>query len=331
MTNGFQCRIWETQTGRHQTDTDRDTTIVLDSPRAGGAYEITLEAQAPVRRLDDLEKARLTTWLVDQRLHGVSVPLITTQSVEVARNAPPLSVAKRADRLLQLFAKRSSRVGEQLWVAAMEASDERSELPEPLRNYWEAQAWSESPIAGEIDYLANYLSTSGWLEYPRSRDYRIIVVTVDGYSRLQSLETKVLTRQAFVAMWFHKETNHAFDQGIRPAIEEAGYAAMRIDRKEHNNKIDDEIIAEIRRSRFLVADFSHGEAGARGGVYYEAGFAHGLNISVIYTCRKADIDKLHFDTRQYNHIVWESPEELREALKNRILAVIGEGPGVSAS
>lgn len=127
-------------------------------------------------------------------------------------------------------------------------------------------------------------------------------------------------------MWFKDEMSGAFERGIEPAIEGSGYATMRIDRKEHLAKVDEEIIAEIRRSRFLVADFSHGDDGARGGVYFEAGFAHGLGIPVIYTCRKSDIDKLHFDTRQYNHIVWETPEELRTALKNRILAVIGEGP-----
>ena len=43
------------------------------------------------------------------------------------------------------------------------------------------------------------------------------------------------------------------------------------------NKIDDEIVAEIRRSKFIIADFSHGSDGARGGVYFEAGFAHGLS------------------------------------------------------
>ncbi len=101
---------------------------------------------------------------------------------------------------------------------------------------------------------------------------------------------------------------------------------MRIDQKEHINKIDDEIIAGIKQSRFLVADFTHGEDGARGGVYYEAGFAHGLGLPVIFTCQKDSVDKLHFDTNHYNHIVWTTPEELREKLKNRILAVIGEGP-----
>ncbi|HZU50969.1 MAG TPA: hypothetical protein VE968_03750 [Sphingomicrobium sp.] len=114
-------------------------------------------------------------------------------------------------------------------------------------------------------------------------------------------------------------------KGIEPAIREAGYEPLRIDRKEHLNKIDDEIIAEIRRSRFLVADFTHGDTGARGGVYYEAGFAHGLNIPVIFTCRADAIDKVHFDTRQYNHITWATPDELKERLAKRITATLGDG------
>ncbi len=96
---------------------------------------------------------------------------------------------------------------------------------------------------------------------------------------------------------------------------------MRIDNKEHTNKICDEIIAEIRRSRFVVAEFT----GQRNGVYYEAGFAAGLGIPVICTCREDNIADLHFDIRQYNCIDWKTPEELFERLRNRILAVIGEG------
>ena len=115
-------------------------------------------------------------------------------------------------------------------------------------------------------------------------------------------------------------------EGMEPAIRDTGYEPLRIDLKEHTNKIDDEIIAQIRRSRFVVADFTHGEKGARGSVYYEAGFAHGLNIPVIFTCRKNMLGGIHFDTRQYPHIVWEKPEELREQLAKRISAVIGDGP-----
>ena len=40
------------------------------------------------------------------------------------------------------------------------------------------------------------------------------------------------------------------------------------------------------------------------------------------------IDKLHFDTRQYNHILWENEnlDEFRKNLTNRIEALIGGGP-----
>ena len=127
-------------------------------------------------------------------------------------------------------------------------------------------------------------------------------------------------------MWFGDEMDDAYEQGIRLGIEAAGYTPMRIDRKANVNKIDDEIIAEIRRSRFLVADFTHGEGGARGGVYYEAGFAYGLGLPVIYTCRKTMEDDIHFDTRQYYHIFWETLAELRDRLAQRIEALIGAGP-----
>ena len=40
--------------------------------------------------------------------------------------------------------------------------------------------------------------------------------------------------------------------GIEPAIIDAGYSPIRIDRKLDVRKIDDEIVAEIRRSLFLA-------------------------------------------------------------------------------
>ena len=153
------------------------------------------------------------------------------------------------------------------------------------------------------------------------------VLTVAGYERLAALAASYTpSTQAFVAMWFDPSTQDAWEDGIRPGIAAAGYIPLRIDQKEHANKICDEIIAEIRKSRFVVADFTHGKGGARGGVYYEAGFAHGLDIPVIFTCRSDAFDELHFDTRQYNHIGWETPQELCERLTKRICAVVGEGP-----
>jgi hypothetical protein len=53
-----------------------------------------------------------------------------------------------------------------------------------------------------------------------------------------------------------------------------------------------------------------------------AGFAMGLGIPVIWTVREDQIGQVHFDTRQYNHIVYDSAEDLRKKLHNRIAATI---------
>ena len=57
---------------------------------------------------------------------------------------------------------------------------------------------------------------------------------------------------------------------------------MRVDFVEHNDKICDKIVAEIRTCQFLVADGTL----QRAGVYFDAGFEMGLGRPVIWTCRR---------------------------------------------
>jgi nucleoside 2-deoxyribosyltransferase len=80
----------------------------------------------------------------------------------------------------------------------------------------------------------------------------------------------------------------------------------------------------IRRSRFLVSDLT----GNRPGVYYESGFAAGLGLPVVWTCRKDRLHLVHFDNRQFNFILWEADHlgQFKEALQYRIEATVGQGP-----
>ncbi|MDH3514509.1 MAG: nucleoside 2-deoxyribosyltransferase, partial [Gammaproteobacteria bacterium] len=96
--------------------------------------------------------------------------------------------------------------------------------------------------------------------------------------------------------------------------------AMQMAFLEHNDDINDRIIAEIRKSRFVVADFT----GNRGGVYFEAGFALGLGKPVIWTCKRSFFEEhgVHFDTQARNHILWDEPADLRRALQARIEATV---------
>lgn len=128
----------------------------------------------------------------------------------------------------------------------------------------------------------------------------------------------------FCAMWFSAGLMPFYREVIEPGVRACGYEPLRLDHKEHNNNIDDEIIASIRGARFVIAEMT----GHRGGVYFEAGFAHGLGLPVIYMLRDDDQQDIHFDVRQQNFILW-SPDDLpdaRKRLENRIRATLGQGP-----
>lgn len=144
-------------------------------------------------------------------------------------------------------------------------------------------------------------------------------VTAEGWKRVAALRPigGKQGRRAFVAMWLDSSLDGAYENGIRPALEHCNLVAWRADKESYQEKICDRIIVEIRRSRIVVADCT----GHRANVYYEAGFAMGLEIPVIWSCRESDFDRLQFDTRQYTHIKWSSVDDLRAQLDNRIRAL----------
>jgi len=172
-------------------------------------------------------------------------------------------------------------------------------------------------VAKDAKQMNEYLIFAFQMDYLDTHKRQI---TLAGWRRLEELsQLSTQSTQAFVAMWFTPELTAVWTDGFQPGIEGSGYfKALRIDQKEHSNKIDDEIVAEIRRSGLVVADFT----GNRGGVYFEAGLAQGLGIPVIWTCRKDSLGEVHFDTRQYNHIDWETPADLRARLDQRIRATL---------
>lgn len=92
----------------------------------------------------------------------------------------------------------------------------------------------------------------------------------------------------------------------------------RIDKDENTDLIPYKMLSEIRKSKFVVADFTD----HKGGVYFEAGFAMGLESRVIWVCPKAEFKKAHFNIKQYNHIIYSDEDDLYNKLKTRIEAII---------
>ena len=321
------CVIWDVETADILIEPSDGYTSVTDSARTDGGYLIENRTINIVRNMTQFQKARLTTIIINQRIQSVDLPVLTQKHVEECRTRSSLLPDERARRLLRYFVRESGMVGTERTLAIARNNPDAGG----------AFAWSESTSVEEVDFLYQYLVEKRWLiEINRDHDqingvfgpiYRYDI-TVEGYSQVAELSLNQDSSQCFVAMWFGNEVDDLYDIGIEPGIVSAGYDPIRIDRKEDVLKIDDAIIAEIRRSRFLLADFTHGCNGARGGVYYEAGFAHGLGLPVVFTCRADMVEEIHFDTRQYFHVLWErgNYEAFRESLRDRIIAMLGEGP-----
>ena len=298
------CAIWGSEYPAEVEARTDDTIEVIGSERVTVSYLLTRDvADMKIGRLSPREKARLTTWLINHTLPGEKPPLVNTEVIDRLKSGQPLSEGERADRLLKYVADETPTVGTPFSFNTI--------APGTL-------AWSESVEESEVGFLVDDLRKKQYLdaqEMQANRRFGTYVVpknvrvTVDGFEHIRTQIINEGSSQAFVAMWLDDSIKPMFDEAIEPAIREAGYNPMLISQKEHVNKIEDEIIAEIRRSRFVVADFTHNsKQGVRGSVYYEAGFAHGLGLPVIFATRQNQVKKLHFDTSHYSHIAWKSSE-----------------------
>lgn len=130
----------------------------------------------------------------------------------------------------------------------------------------------------------------------------------------------------------HQDADAVFRNLIASAVKRyCGTRARRVDRVEHNDDIDDRIIAEIEEADFVIADLTY----ARPSVYFEAGFAQ-RKVPVIYTVRSDHLDQkfknedpfgnlqVHFDLKMKNIITWRGTKDLvfLRRLESRIRLVM---------
>jgi hypothetical protein len=143
-------------------------------------------------------------------------------------------------------------------------------------------------------------------------------ITMNGWLEIEKSIHKNNSYQVFIAMSFDDKLI-AVRNSIKKAIVDAGLIPLVIDEIEHTNYIPLEIQNKIKSCGFMVADFTTQNHGA----YFEAGYAMGKNIPVVWCCKDDDKQNLHFDIRQYNNILWDNEEYLYNRLLKRLIALKG--------
>jgi len=237
-----------------------------------GKFKYSSEATYDLNDLSNEIRPIISEWIYEQNELGI-VPTIMSSDIPALLSRRRLTFRERSRRFLIYLSKKgvalqSPYLDPQI-RAVLQTYDDK--LIEAISNY----LIEEKLIKREPETLTSIsLTTRGLMQ---AEDWG---------------QTYVTSRQGFVAMWFNQSLETVWNNGFHKAIEHAGYFPKRIDKQEHINKICDEIIAEIRRSKFVVADFT----GQRGGVYFEAGYA----TRPRYTCH-LDMSQRRYGEPSFRH------------------------------
>jgi hypothetical protein len=166
-----------------------------------------------------------------------------------------------------------------------------------------------------VGFLSDALKERGLIAQNVAADGELlkhdVALTLAGWERYDELTRgKHDGRLGFIAMPFRRPELDDFILPVaRAASEACGFRLRRADDFPISGSIDAQIRSLIRESRFVVADLTFANLGA----YWEAGYAEGLGIPVIYSVRKDHDTDVHFDTSHLSRIVWE-PDKLDVAL-----------------
>lgn len=151
-----------------------------------------------------------------------------------------------------------------------------------------------------------------------------VKLSLKGWEYFKSLqERNPESKQIFMAMKFEDNAKHFVNTHLKPLTQKLGFDLKLLDEIiSEESLIDDKLRVEIKKSRLLICDLTHGNQGA----YWEAGYAEGLGISVLYICSKTAFNskttKPHFDVNHQEIFTWADDEssiaDFKEQLKAKI-------------
>jgi hypothetical protein len=152
--------------------------------------------------------------------------------------------------------------------------------------------------------------------------YTIYGASSDPFYYYQSPQTEkceLKRNTAFILMAMDPDDPELEDvyRTIKDVCLSFGINAYRADEIEHQDRITDRILSEIKTCEFLIADLSH----ERPNVYYEIGYAHATAKRPILYRKKGT--RLHFDLSVHNVPEYRNITELRDLLTRRLEAILG--------
>jgi nucleoside 2-deoxyribosyltransferase len=302
------CELKNSQIKKHPKD-DIDTVHCANC----GTYEVAGSAWPglPGKLGEDKVHQATVSYYIRKRQGSKESPCLDTTSVDtILTNVSLPRVAEKANLLILSIGDNLEHQGCGTYLP-VDSSTYRAEVG--------------AVDTAEVGYVLSSLEKQEIIEgsdeggFGEPPEYRL---TFRGWERYEELRrTTKDSRKAFMAMEFgDPELNDFFEDHFKPAVKATGFDLQKLDDEPKAGIIDVRMEVEIRNARFVVADLSHGN----NGVYWEAGFASGLDKPVIYTCKAEKAPEIHFDTNHRHFVKWDpaNPSEAETMLKATIRATL---------
>lgn len=246
-------------------------------------------------------------YLVFNDLWPKNFRMVNSESLEamISSSGVPNSPMEKLREVIFYFKSDSSYFGQPIYAQKNHSFDVPLIKKTGILNYSELERILYSGI--ELGFLKDEGITK--MSYSVS-------LTLKGWEEAEKYQSQKESTTAFVAMSFDPGMIEVYGEWIAPAVRECGFDPY-IVLEQHPNSdvtINDAILAGIKKAKFTIADFTHHKSG----VYFEAGYALGRGQKVIYTCQEDHIDTAHFDTRNYQHLVWKDGADLKKKLMDKI-------------
>ena len=267
-----------------------------------GRYSITRQTIINIKNETFHDLLKVSSWISEQnKVYDIVEPNITTDKIDEIKKMRDKTIKERFNCFIKTFSKRPFNRSE-FYNHCYISSDKQLDL------------FFEKALEKNYIKVTNN-SNDTFSNRP------IYQITFDGLEYIESLsEINKNSKNIFVAFHFNDELKSIFDNEVKSAIEELDFNYVRVSSSttDTNMHINDDIIGKIKSSKIVIADFTE----QRQSVYFEAGFAMGLNISVIWSCRANEVEQLSFDTRQYPHILWTDKDDFTDKIIKRIKAIV---------
>ncbi len=309
-------------------ETDQNN-YIFDCVRCGeyvliGLYDIHF------KDLSDTQRAHLSGYIRDNQSLTSRCLINREEFTDIINNVVQILPSIKANKILLTLSDISNIPGTEI------------EITKGSNNFFLLQGKSYIINNDEWIYIIQDLLEKelGYIEFikyatagPLTKSY--IKITPKGWNQLSKLRLpNQNSNTAFIAMWFNNIVKPVREI-IKQAIRNAGYEPKIVDEEPFNGDVVNQIITYINQARFVIADLTE----QRQGVYFEAGYAKGLNIPVIYSVRDDQIDpiketgkpdplRVHFDLNHQNLLSWNNDNlvDFQKRLTNQITATIGVGP-----